>query len=452
MSLYVALNTAVSGLFANQRAIAATSENIANVNTPNFARREAHFYADAIPNQFAGVDVDIARAAVDRFLQSATYGGNADETASAAIADALSRIEASLGAPGDNISYANKLDEAFAALTQLAANPSSTAAKADALFSLQAAFDAFARTGAAIADESAASLGRLNEGVARVNALLDEIYRLNQTVQDSNGAADLLDQRLSELSSYLSINVTRSQDGRVEVSTNGGTILVNSAGFSALGVTAGPPTAISLSSVDPDTGSAAQIAADISASIGVGGEIGGLVTLRNVDLPRLRALVETTARGVATQLNGVYAGNVAVGATAPSGATLVLETNGVFSINPALLADPASFAIARPTGGAGAGANDGAGAVLLADIATSAAARAVADSIASIGSAARNSELSATSNKAIAADLNARASADAGVNLDEELSNLILYQRAYGANARVISAIDELWQTLLQII
>lgn len=451
MSLYVALNTAVSGLFANQRAIAATSENIANVNTANFARREAHFQTDAIPNQFSGVDVNIARAAVDRFLQSATYGGNADEAAASAIANALSRIEASLGAPGDNISYANKLDEAFAALTQLSANPSSLAAKADALQSLQAAFDAFARTSAAITGEGVAALGRLNQDVTRVNALLDEVYRLNQVVQDSPGAADLLDQRLAELSSYLSINVTRSANGRVEVTTADGTVLANSSGFTALGVSAGPPTAITLSSVDPDSGAAAQISADIGAGIR-SGDIRGLLDIRNVELPRLQLLVESTARGIADQLNAVYAGNVATGATAPSGQALVIENAGVFSVNPALLSDPSSFAIARPTGGAAAGANDGSGAILLANIASTPQARAVADSIASIGSAARNSSLAAETNKALAAELNARANADAGVNLDEELSNLILFQRAYGANARVISAIDELWQSLLQII
>jgi len=451
MSLNVALNTALSGLFANQRAIAATSENIANVNTPNFSRREAHFQTDAIPNQFSGVDVEIARAAVDRFLQGATYGGNADEAATAAIADALSRIEASFGAPGDNISYANKLDEAFAALTQLSANPSSLAAKADALLALQSAFDAFARTSAAINDESAAALGRLNADVTRVNALLDDIYRLNQLVQNSAGAADLIDQRLAELSTYLSIHVTRSEDGRVEVSTAGGDVLANSAGFAALGVTAGPPTAITLSSVDPDTAATAQISADIGAGI-VSGEIAGLLTVRNVELPRLQALVETTARDVATALNNVYAGNVATGASAPSGQPLILENNGFFSVDPALLANPASFAIARPAGGAAAGANDGAGAVLLAGVAATPQARAVAESIAQVGSASRNADLAAQSRKALAADLNARASADAGVNLDEELSNLIIYQRAYGANARVISAIDELWQSLLQII
>lgn len=451
MSLYVALNTAVSGLFANQRAIASTSENIANVNTPNFSRREANFQTDAIPNQFAGVSVEIARAAADRFLQNATFGGNADARSARAIADALSRVEASLGAPGDNISYANKLSEAFAALTQLSANPSSTAAKADALAKLQAAFDAFGRTSDAITAESAGALGRLDQAATRVNALLGEIYKLNQVVQDSAGAADLIDQRLAELSGYLSIEVTRDESGRVTVATSTGRVLANAAGYAAIGVTAGPPTAITLSSVDPTSGAASQIAADIGSEFS-SGEIRGLLDLRNVELPRLAALVESTARGVATQLNNVYVGNVATGATAPSGAPLIVENAGIFSVEASLLANPSSLAIARPSGGAPAGANDGAGAILLADVASSLEARAVADSIASIGSATRNAELSAETNDALATELNARASADAGVNLDEELSNLILYQRAYGANARVIAAIDELWQSLLQVI
>lgn len=439
MSLSVALSTAVSGLFANQTAIAATSENIANVNTPNFSRREARFQTDAIPNQFAGVDVEIVRAAADRFLQNASFGATADAAASDAIARALSAIEASLGAPGDNISFANRLDEAFAALTALGANPSSTVAKADALAALQEAFDAFARTSGAITEESGAALGRLNQDVARVNALLDEIFRLNQSVSQSPGAADLIDQRLTELSSLVSIAVERGADGRVSVSLPNGALLVNSAAANALSVDAGPPTAITLAGND------------VTAGV-VSGSIAGHVALRNVDLPRLATLVEATARGVANRLNAVYAGNVAAGATAPSGAALIVETAGVFEVNSALLANPASFAIARPVGGAPGGANDGAGAILLSDIAATSEARAAASAVAEIGSRALNAERAAETDGLISSELSSRAAAAAGVNLDEELSNLILYQRAYSANARVIAAVDELWQSLLQIV
>lgn len=450
MSLTVALNAALSGLFANQQAIAATSDNIANVNTPDFARRQARFATDAVPGQFSGVDVAIVRAAADRFLQAAVYGGAADDGAASAIADALLAIERSLGAPGENISFANRLDEAFAALARLSSTPSSTAAKADALRALDAAFAAFARTQTAISAESSAALGRLDQGVARANALLAEIYRLNQAAPSSPGAADLLDRRLSELSTLVSINVVRSDDGRVAVSTGGGTLLADSAGYAALGIAAGPPAALTLSSVDPDTGALALVSSDISASVR-SGELRGLFDLVNVELPRLAALVESTARGVAERLNAVYAGNVAVGATAPDGRTLIVESAGVFSVNAALLADPAQFAVARPTGGASGGANDGTGAALLADVAATPEARAAAETIAEIGSTGRAARETAETNGALLAELSARASAAAGVNLDEELANLVLYQRAYGANARVISAIDELWRTLLDI-
>jgi flagellar hook-associated protein 1 FlgK len=44
-----------------------------------------------------------------------------------------------------------------------------------------------------------------------------------------------------------------------------------------------------------------------------------------------------------------------------------------------------------------------------------------------------------------------RQSSMSGVNLDEELSNMMLYQQAYAANARMLSVADQLLTTLLQI-
>ncbi|MEL7491065.1 MAG: flagellar basal body protein, partial [Pseudomonadota bacterium] len=298
MSLNVALNTAVSGLFANQRAIAATSENIANVNTPDFVRREVNFFTDAIPNQFAGVDVEIARAAVDRFLQGGAFQGNADAAGAGVIADALSRIEASLGAPGDNISFANRLDEAFAAFATLSANPSSAAARADAVAALDEAFNAFARTQSAIANESAAAGSRLALSVDRANALLEEVFRLNAAVPDSPGAGDLLDARLTELSEFLDITVTRADDGRVTVSTSGGTVLANAGGYTAFGFNAGPPSALTLSSVSDDGVVGAQLSASIDTEVAAG-EFRGLLDLQNTELTALAALVDQTAQGVA---------------------------------------------------------------------------------------------------------------------------------------------------------
>ena len=38
-----------------------------------------------------------------------------------------------------------------------------------------------------------------------------------------------------------------------------------------------------------------------------------------------------------------------------------------------------------------------------------------------------------------------------GVSLDEEASNLLLYQRAYQAAAQAISAVDQMLQTAIQM-
>ena len=44
-----------------------------------------------------------------------------------------------------------------------------------------------------------------------------------------------------------------------------------------------------------------------------------------------------------------------------------------------------------------------------------------------------------------------RISSNSGVNLDEELTNLSSYQQAYSAGARILTVVDQLYQTLLQI-
>ena len=67
------------------------------------------------------------------------------------------------------------------------------------------------------------------------------------------------------------------------------------------------------------------------------------------------------------------------------------------------------------------------------------------------GAAARAASASAN-DQALAEDLSARQAATAGVNLDEELSRLVLYQEAYSVSARLIAITDQLFDELLGIL
>ena len=66
--------------------------------------------------------------------------------------------------------------------------------------------------------------------------------------------------------------------------------------------------------------------------------------------------------------------------------------------------------------------------------------------------AADRAKGAAANDRALADDLTARQAATSGVNLDEELSRLVLYQEAYSVSARLISITNQLFDELLAIV
>jgi flagellar hook-associated protein 1 FlgK len=72
-----------------------------------------------------------------------------------------------------------------------------------------------------------------------------------------------------------------------------------------------------------------------------------------------------------------------------------------------------------------------------------------ANLVTTVGSDKRRSATNADYNKALSDDLNERLQSVEGVNLDEELSNLIKYQHSYTAAAKLITTADQMLQTLL---
>jgi flagellar hook-associated protein 1 FlgK len=144
-----------------------------------------------------------------------------------------------------------------------------------------------------------------------------------------------------------------------------------------------------------------------------------------------------------------------------------------FSLTPAVTANPARIGFATPaiTASSTAGstvvsAGDNSGAIALQNVITQSqnfhAAGGIAAQVASLSDYAATfyQNISTQSNTITAnqttqddrlAEAQQRLSSDSGVNLDEELTNLTSYQRAYAAGARILSVVDDLYQTLLNI-
>jgi flagellar hook-associated protein 1 len=155
------------------------------------------------------------------------------------------------------------------------------------------------------------------------------------------------------------------------------------------------------------------------------------------------------------------------------GANTMAEQAGGFSVTSAVANNPASLGAGTPqitsttvAGNSIISAGDNSGAIALENVINTSqsfkAAGGIAAQTASLSDYAASfyQNLSTQSNAITTnqttqddrlTEANSRVSSNSGVDLDEELTNLTSYQQAYAAGARILTTVDALYQTLLQI-
>lgn len=558
------INIATSGVLAQQTAIAATAENVANITTPDFSRREVNFQSDPVPGQFSGVTADVTRAGANQFLQSSALSSVSETNALSSVADALSRITGTLSDSGDGLSFSSQIDTAIASLAELNASPASATAQIEAITNLDAAFDAFARTRSAITAEADQALLGFDFNIDRANQLLSEISTLNNQIGtgDNGGAQDALASSLSELSGLISISTNFDEIGRATVTTGAGRVLANANGFAglvfsendlSLGV-----TAISQTGPGLDPSNQPLIVNNIANEIS-GGSIGGALALLTDALPTISQLISSVEADFAATLNNAASGNSNFPASSILSASIIaqdaafqnlsgqtslarIDDNGFllgrvdidfdaqsltidnagpisfvptldglvsaldgivglsanlngdllsiedsngnglslandsagfsslfgfnpiissngngFEVNDTIRANPNELAAGRidlsgvSIGELVTGANNGQGAATLFE-AGRVQSENLANAIGQIGSLSVDATNRAAIAQAFNEEVSARLIEESGVNLEEELSNLILFQRSFNANARILSVADELYQSVLALI
>lgn len=312
MSLNGVLGNALSGLQAAQLGMRTTSNNVANVNTPGYARTEVQQTARNAAGQGMGVEITGVVRLADQYLQAASMRANSDASAAEAVAGALDRLQAQFGSTDDSGALFGRLNQAFTSLGSAAADSAERVSRLSAASDLQSFFDEAARLSTevrALRDEADARVGA---GVARVNEILSELQQLNSQAQsldaarsDTTGAANRQAELLDELSTYIDVRTQTQPDGRLFVSTaNGVGLLDNSllqlnyvpAGTGAYGVDYGQITAeVSSSGATIDITPAIQ-----------SGELRGFMDLRDIELPAIADGLAEFAAGAADALNTAH--------------------------------------------------------------------------------------------------------------------------------------------------
>ena len=110
MSLTIALQTATSGLQAAQAGLAAVSDNIANVNTPGYVRKQIIQQQMVVDGRGAGVDVSGVQRITNQYLQSASLTAGSDSSRYAAYANYLDSAQSLFGDPSGGDYFFNLAD------------------------------------------------------------------------------------------------------------------------------------------------------------------------------------------------------------------------------------------------------------------------------------------------------------------------------------------------------
>lgn len=228
----------VSALLASQRQLQVTGHNIANVGTEGYSRQRAELAARApLGVGFAaigrGVEVTGISRTVDQFVNARLNTRLSAEAEQRTYAEFAGHINNLLGDAESGLAPA--LQRFFAAVHDVANDPTSTAARQALLAQGESLTDRFAQLEARIADQRAITSGRIRSGLAEVNQLAHGIAELNRAIVDAQGrgggsaANDLLDKRdalVRQLAEYLPVNTAEQSDGSLNVYVGQGQALV----------------------------------------------------------------------------------------------------------------------------------------------------------------------------------------------------------------------------------
>jgi flagellar hook-associated protein 1 FlgK len=421
------LQTALSGLVAEQTALDTTGNNIANANTEGYSRETALMEPNppipipaisAQTGEGAQLGAGVTIASITRirngYLDSQYRTQNSSLGAATAEAEVLERAQAAFNEPS-TAGVATQLSKFWSAWNSLAESPSSEAAKEVVVAAgeqLATTFSELSSQLSTFATQAGEEYNSLTGPSGEVEDYANQIAQLNGQIKLAEEAGqppdDMLDRRdllLDKLSGLANITVTE-QANHMDTVTFG---------------EAAQPL------VEGTTVTWPQTLTETS-----GGRLGELIKLTgpNGALTALGDQLNEVAGTLSSSVNGILPKAFFSGANAAT-LSVALEAGEV---------------VASATGTSGANEL----AQKIAALRGGAAEQQYAGLVEKVGSDVRTAQDEKTNLQTTVTAISDQRQSVSGVSLDEEMTNLITYQRGYQASARTLTAMSEMLETLIE--
>ena len=466
--LFNTLEIASSSLLASRAGIETAGVNISNVNNPGYARQRVIVEPRRDPTGAgAGVEVVGVKSLRDSILDeqliressNKAYLENFQRTLQIGQVLLGQQIDRQSATPeadsaarnlGGQMAIASGFSEFYNALQTVSVSPTSIPDRQVLLLKAGQLTDKFNSVEARFTSLRSDLNTDLNNRIKQANQLIDLTSRaaMDNTSVSSNGggiAKDTLQMRLEELGAYSSIKTQFDEEDRITVSIDGVDVIKDNL---VVGEIEG--------ALDADGGMQVSVRnsnSDSTAKLTGQGSIQGLIEARDTVLQDLRQDINLMAAKLIEGINSVHKPGVSLDGS--TGADFFTGTDASnIAVNAALIADLNKIQLSADTdeGDNTVAGNllkwreapqEGLGKMTLAQH-YNAAAASYGQELANINNRLADQEV-------ISHTLTQMRAGVSGVSLDEEMSSLIQYQRAYQASAKLISTVNELFQTILSM-
>ena len=464
MSITSTLSLAAQALKATQLAIQTTGHNLANIATPGFSRQRVELvsaYPSFNGGVFIGQGVDVAGVSrvVDRFVEAELLSLNGEVGYSDTQSRALNGIQDAFPLTGG---VNGALSEFFGALSDLANNPAGSPERVSVISKARGLGETLAQTRQVLTSLQRDLDQDLGSATQRLNVLTEQIAGLNNQIAFTElrgeAANDFRDQRqtsLQELVALTGATVRESASGEVMV-TAGGLLLVGGARFATLSSNDVGSNSLHLLTYQSPDGTTFDATTVFEA-----GKIGSLLNSRDTlvqgTIAEVDLLAKTLVDAVNSQhtlgfgLTGAVGGNLFSPIAVSAGAAANVTVDAAVAADPRLIAAAAAPA-ALPGDNRNALALVGLRSTAMAALGGQSFEDRFLSLVGDIGSQAQAAQSRSDFQQALLSQTQSRRESVSGVNIDEEATKLIQFQRAFEASSMLVRTADEMYQSLIGMV
>lgn len=495
-STFGGLNIMTLGMAAQQLSQNTTGHNVANASTDGYSRQTVNlitttpqqiYTANGMSMAGTGVTVASITRARDFLVDSQYWKESATKSYWSTQSDVMSKVE-NVFNDTKNTGIENAIEAFQTALGSLATNSSESSTRTSAREAANTLVETLKSSGSELITQANNASSRIATQITQVNSYSKQIADLNKQIvsQEATGATanDLRDQRdklVDGLSELTQVNVSEEKNGSYTVMISGGISLVQGDHATELTVEDGKNAPYGY-----DTTKVTALNGTVNVSF-KNGSIASLMDLRDNTINGYLGDLDAMAQSLLQDFNAQHKQGLTKDLTAADnffgksfGTASTVDDYATGGANdPTVQASPASWLSIlqvnpdlysangynkiAAAGASAAGTADGSNATALAnwlvDDPTTVSASLGKNSlsgyyssvVSKVGVQTQQAQNMTTNQTVILNSVATTRESISGVSMDEELSNMIKFQQAYGACAKMLTTMDSMLQSLLNI-